>query len=185
MISYRDHPESIMLRTLPLLASVLAVSLIAEVVLASWPDCAAPSCGCPCDGPLPVAAAATDQADRAAIRKVLDDQVAAWNKGDLEAFMAGYWSSEKLSFYSGKTRTHGWQATLERYRQRYQAGGKEMGQLRFELFHVDLLGPDAAVVRGRFQLTLKKQKDQPEGLFTLLLRRMSEGWRIVHDHTSS
>jgi beta-aspartyl-peptidase (threonine type) len=132
---------------------------------------------------VPVLPAPSADDDRAAIRKVLDDQVAAWNRADLNAFMVGYWSSEELSFYSGKTRTHGWKATLDRYRKRYQAEGKEMGQLRFELFHVDLLGADAALVRGKYELTMKKEK--PEGLFTLLLRRFPEGWRIVHDHTSS
>jgi beta-aspartyl-peptidase (threonine type) len=178
-----------MLRLLRVLPLALGCCLAAGVVLASWPVCpvAPPECACdgPCDAGVPLAVATSDETDRAAIRKVLDDQVAAWNRGDLEAFVAGYWSSEKLSFYSGKERTHGWQATLERYRKRYQAGGKEMGQLRFELFHVDLFGPDAAVVRGKFQLTLKKTKEQPEGLFTLLFRRLPEGWRIVHDHTSS
>jgi beta-aspartyl-peptidase (threonine type) len=180
-----------MLRALAILPLALGPCLLAGVVLASWPECPPPSPACACDGgcdagpPAIPAAATSDEADRAAIRKVLDDQVAAWNRGDLEAFMVGYWSSEKLSFYSGKERTHGWQATLDRYRKRYQAGGKEMGQLRFELFHLDLFGPDAAVVRGKFRLTLKKQKEQPEGLFTLLFRRLPEGWRIVHDHTSS
>ena len=54
--------------------------------------------------------AADPKADEAAIRKVLDDQAAAWNKGDLEAFMAGYWKSDKLSFFSGNAKTAGWQA---------------------------------------------------------------------------
>jgi beta-aspartyl-peptidase (threonine type) len=132
---------------------------------------------------MPVIVEASADDDRAAIRKVLDDQVNAWNRADLEEFMAGYQASPDLSFFSGKTRTRGWEATLDRYRKRYQAEGKEMGQLHFELFDIDLLAPDAALVRGRF--VLKMKKEQPEGLFTLLLRRLPEGWRIVHDHTSS
>jgi beta-aspartyl-peptidase (threonine type) len=136
----------------------------------------------PAPGQSTVSAASPDD-DRVAIRKLLDDQVAEWNRGDLKAFMSGYWNSEKLTFYSGKTRTHGYKATLERYQKRYQAEGKEMGKLRFELFAIDLVGPDAAVVRGKFELTMKKEK--PNGLFTLLLRRLPEGWRVVHDHTSS
>ena len=64
-----------------------------------------------------------------AIRQVLDDQVVAWNKGDLPGFMEGYWQSPDLRFYSGKDVTSGWQATLDRYRKRYQGEGKKMGQL--------------------------------------------------------
>jgi beta-aspartyl-peptidase (threonine type) len=121
--------------------------------------------------------------DLGAVRKVLDDQTAAWNKGDLEAFMAGYWKSDALSFYSGKNKTAGWQATLDRYRKKYQGEGKEMGKLSFEELSVEFLGTDHALVRGRFRLQL--QKDTPTGIFTLILRKLPEGWRIIHDHTSS
>jgi beta-aspartyl-peptidase (threonine type) len=97
--------------------------------------------------------------------------------------MAGYWNSPDLVFQSGATLTRGWQATLERYRRRYQAEGKEMGRLRFEELDVQPLGPDTAFVRGRWRLTMK-DGSQPGGLFTLLLRRVSGDWKIVHDHTS-
>jgi ketosteroid isomerase-like protein len=120
---------------------------------------------------------------QAGVRKVLDDQVVAWNKGDLDGFMAGYWKSDKLSFYSGNAKTAGWQATLDRYRKRYQADGKAMGKLAFTELSIELLGADHALVRGRFALQLGKET--PTGLFTLVLRRFREGWRIVHDHTSS
>ncbi len=121
--------------------------------------------------------------ETAAVRKVLDDQVVAWNKGDLESFMAGYWKSDKLSFFSGDKKTAGWQATLDRYRKRYQADGKEMGKLAFEELSIELLGDDHALVRGRFRLQLGTET--PTGIFTLVLRKLPEGWRIVHDHTSS
>jgi beta-aspartyl-peptidase (threonine type) len=121
--------------------------------------------------------------EQAAVKKVLDDQTVAWNKGDLEGFMAGYWKSEKLSFFSGDKKTAGWQATLDRYRKRYQADGKEMGKLSFDELSIELLGDDHALVRGRFRLQLKSEA--PTGIFTLVLRRLPEGWRIVHDHTSS
>src|SRR5437588_12659195 len=85
--------------------------------------------------------------ERAASAKVLDDQVVAWNKGELETFMAGYWKSDKLTFFSGNTKTAGWQATLDRYRKRYQAEGKEMGKLGFEEVSVQLLEGDYALVR--------------------------------------
>jgi len=119
----------------------------------------------------------------AAVRAVLDAQVEAWNRGDLEAFMAGYWNSPDLVFQSGATITRGWQATRERYRRRYQAEGKEMGRLRFEDLDVQPLSPDAAFIRGRWHLTMK-DGSEPNGLFTLLARRINGEWKIVHDHTS-
>jgi ketosteroid isomerase-like protein len=121
-------------------------------------------------------------APEAAIRAVLDAQVAAWNKGDLEGFMRGYWNSPELSFFSGGTRTRGWQATLDRYQKKYRAEGKEMGTLTFSELEIDVLGTDSAVVRGCFRL--KMSKEEPTGLFTLVFRRFPDGWRIVHDHTS-
>jgi beta-aspartyl-peptidase (threonine type) len=134
--------------------------------------------------PLAAPAGGGAQADaRKAIRKVLDAQVAAWNKGDLDGFMAGYWQSPDLSFFAGGTKLRGWQATLDRYRKKYQGEGREMGKLTFSELDVELLGADAALVRGRWQLALKK--DNPGGLFTLIFRRLPAGWRIVHDHTSS
>ena len=122
-------------------------------------------------------------APEAAVKKVLADQQAAWNKGDLEGFMAGYWKSPDLTFYSGKEVTRGWQATLDRYVKKYKADGKEMGKLTFSEIDVQVLGADTALVRGRWQLEMSKEK--PGGLFTLLFRRMPDGWRIVHDHTSN
>ena len=118
-----------------------------------------------------------------AIRVVMVSQVKAWNQHDLEGFMAGYWNSPELTFFSGATETHGWQATLDRYRKKYQAADKEMGKLEFHDLQVEMLGSDAAFVRGKFLLTLSNGK-QPHGLFTLVFRRFPEGWRIIHDHSS-
>lgn len=129
-------------------------------------------------------AAAQTASDEAGIRQLLDKQVAAWNRHDLEGFMAGYWNSPKLTFFSDATITTGWQPTLERYRKRYQGEGREMGTLRFADLRVELLGSDAAFVRGAYELTMSSGK-KPQGLFTLVLRKFTEGWRIVHDHTSS
>jgi Zn-dependent M28 family amino/carboxypeptidase/ketosteroid isomerase-like protein len=121
--------------------------------------------------------------EKKAIETLLSDQVTAWNKGDLPGFMKGYRESEQLSFFSGSTRTSGWKATLERYRKKYQSEGKEMGRLSFEELSIDILGPEHALVRGRFLLQMKEAKQT--GLFTLILRRTRSGWRIIHDHTSS
>ena len=116
------------------------------------------------------------------IRQLLDDQQAAWNKGDLKGFMAGYWQSPELVFFSGKDVVKGWQATLDRYHKRYQAEGREMGKLAFGDLEIEVLGPESALVRGRFELVTSKEK--LGGLFTLLVKKLPEGWRIVHDHTS-
>lgn len=118
-----------------------------------------------------------------AIRAVLDDQVVAWNARNLERFMAGYWQDDRLSFFSGNSKTLGWKATLERYQKKYQGEGKEMGKLSFDELSIELLGADHALVRGRFRLELKEAA--PTGIFTLIMRRTPAGWRIVHDHTSS
>jgi len=118
------------------------------------------------------------------IKHVLVSQVEAWNHGKLDAFMQGYWHSPDLTFFSGATVTRGWEPTLLRYHQRYQAEGKEMGKLEFQDLNIDLLSRRSAVVTGRWQLTMSDGK-QPHGLFTLIFKRLPVGWKIVHDHTSS
>lgn len=117
------------------------------------------------------------------VRVVLIDQANAWNRGDLEGFMQGYWNSDELTFYSGGTVTKGWQATLDRYRKRYQADGKEMGSLEFAIISVDVPSRETAVVRGRWKVVTSKESS--EGLFTLLFREIDGKWVIVHDHTSA
>ncbi len=119
----------------------------------------------------------------AQIRNVLDLQVDSWNRGDLDGFMSGYWKSDQLTFCSGSTITKGWQPTLDRYRSRYQAEGKEMGTLDFREIVIEPLSADLAMVRGRWRLRMKS--GEPEGLFTLLVRRFPDGWRITYDHTSA
>jgi ketosteroid isomerase-like protein len=121
--------------------------------------------------------------EKMAIQRVLDDQAAAWNKGDLPGFMKGYLESDELSFFSGDKKTKGWKATLERYQKRYQGEGKEMGKLAFEELTIELLGDDHALARGRYRLKMKIET--PTGIFTLILRKTPAGWRIIHDHTSS
>ena len=122
--------------------------------------------------------------DVAAIRAVLETQVAAWNAGKLEEFMVGYWNSPDLSFFSGANKLGGWEATIARYRRNYQAEGKEMGKLAFSDLNIDLLGPDAAMVRGAWELELSNGS-KPGGIYTLIFRRFRDGWKIIHDHTSA
>ena len=117
------------------------------------------------------------------IRAVLDEQVAAWNRGDLEAFMKGYWKSADLTFFSGGTMVSGWQETLDRYNKRYKSAGSEMGKLDFNDLKIGMLGPKAAFVRGRFHL--KMSSGDQQGIFTLTFKKFGDGWRIIQDHTST
>ena len=111
-------------------------------------------------------------------------QEAAWNRGDIEGYMAaGYSHSKDLTFLSGGSWTRGYDPVLARYKQRYTQGGAEMGHLDFADLESVALAPDCGMVRGRWRLTFRDGK-QTGGLFTLLMRRTPEGWRIVHDHTS-
>jgi beta-aspartyl-peptidase (threonine type) len=116
------------------------------------------------------------------VKAVLDEQVAAWNAGTLERFMATYWQSEELVFFSGNTVTKGYKAVAERYRKNYQANGKEMGQLTFSDVEVTVLTADMALARARWKVVTTRETI--DGLFTLWLRRLPEGWKIVYDHTS-
>jgi len=103
--------------------------------------------------------------------------------GDLEAFARGYLDSPNITFFSGSTALRGHAALLDRYRKRYASEGREMGRLAFEDLEVEVLSPAAAVARGRWRLATAKEN--LGGLFTLVFRKSAEGWRIVHDHTSS
>lgn len=115
------------------------------------------------------------------IRAVMKAQVAAWNRGDIDGFMEGYARSDATEFVAGDRLTRGWQTVRDRYRKKYDSREK-MGRLTFSDIKITQLGPDAALVLGRWKLARKS--DQPHGIFTLLFRRTSAGWRIVHDHTS-
>jgi ketosteroid isomerase-like protein len=115
------------------------------------------------------------------IRAVMNDQVAAWNRGDIEGFMSGYWRSDKLTFVSGSNVTRGWQPTLDRYKKNYDSRAK-MGTLAFSDLEITVLSKDAAVVLGSWSLA--REKDNPHGKFTLVFRKFKDGWRIVQDHTS-
>lgn len=122
-------------------------------------------------------------AARSAIRKAIDDQQAAWNRRDLEAFMAGYWNSPELTFFSGAHESKSWQTALDRYKKNYQGAGHEMGKLEFANLRIEVLGPETAFVRGEFHLTMSDGKT-PHGLFTLIFRKFPDGWKIIHDHSS-
>lgn len=126
----------------------------------------------------------SDAATKSAIEHVLLTQQDAWNHHDLDAFMTGYWNSSELTFFSGARESIGWQATIDRYRATYASPGHEMGKLDFSDLRVEVLGPEAAFVRGVWQLTMSDGK-MPHGRFTLIFRKFPDGWKVIHDHTSA
>ena len=114
------------------------------------------------------------------IRSVLQAQQDAWNRGDIDGFMNGYARSASTVFISEDTIRRGWQTVRDRYRKKYSSRAK-MGTLTFSDLEITLLSSDSAVASGRWRLN--RANDQPHGRFTLILKRLPEGWRIVHDHT--
>jgi ketosteroid isomerase-like protein len=121
-----------------------------------------------------------DCAEPVEISAVLDRQVEAWNRGDVEGFMHGYWKSEELEFATPDGTTRGWQATLDRYRKKYPTR-EAMGTLSFERLCVTQEAPDVAEVSGRYRLDRKR--DVLTGRFTLEMRRIEDRWVIVRDYT--
>ena len=120
---------------------------------------------------------------RPAIERVLEVQAAAWNRGDLDAFMDGYWRSPDLIFTSGGAVQRGWQTTLDRYRASYGTSPETMGRLTFSDLEVHPLGPGAAWALGRWGLE-HADGGTVGGVFSLVFREIDGRWVIVHDHTS-
>lgn len=122
-------------------------------------------------------------ADRAAVTGLLSEQAAAWNAGDLDAFMAGYARSPDLVFTSGSKVRRGWEETRAKYQARYGSDPATMGHLSFEILEVQPLGADGAVVLGRWTLT--NTPEAGSGVFSVVFERRDGRWKVVHDHTSS
>jgi uncharacterized protein (TIGR02246 family) len=123
------------------------------------------------------------QSSADSIRKVLADQVTAWNRGDISAFMQGYKNSPDTTFI-GKTVQRGWQQVLERYQRSYPTK-EAMGTLDFSDLQVRMLGPDHAVVTGRFHLARSPSAGgDVSGVFSLVWEKTDQGWKIILDHTS-
>lgn len=137
---------------------------------------------CTTPEPSPIPTNPFSVADEDSIRALLDAQMDAWNEGSLRGFMNGYARTDTLRFASGGTVRYGWQAALDGYERGYPDRAA-MGTLRFDSLDVLGLAPDWAVVFGRWHL--QREADAPNGLFTLLLNKRPEGWRVVHDHTSA
>jgi ketosteroid isomerase-like protein len=137
-----------------------------------------------CTFVLPSQSRAASPDPKSAVEQVLVTQQNAWNRHDLDAFMAGYWNSPDLTFFSGDKEQHGWQATIDRYKARYTSPGHEMGKLEFSNLRIEILGPESAFVRGAWRLTMP-DGETPHGLFTLVFLKFPDGWKIIHDHTSA
>jgi beta-aspartyl-peptidase (threonine type) len=126
------------------------------------------------------------KATKSAIRAELEEQVSAWNRGDLKGYMQGYWHSQELTFFAGSKESAGWESAYQRYRTAYLGKDnkdKQMGKLTYTNLRIEVLSPESAFVRGGWQLTTKDGSKRA-GLFTVVLRKFSEGWRIIHDHSS-
>lgn len=133
-------------------------------------------CGCATSG-------AFTPADRVAVTATLEAQVAAWNREDLVGYMNGYARTDRLVFTSGGRIRRGWQATYDAYKTKYASAPGTMGQLAFEILQIDPDGADGAVVLGRWTLT--SGAHPATGLFSVVLERQADGWRVIHDHTSA
>jgi ketosteroid isomerase-like protein len=120
--------------------------------------------------------------DAQAVKDLLLQQQADWNRGDVSAFMRGYWNSPQLTFAGSTSFTRGWEPVLARYQQSYP-GKAAMGHLDFSDLEIRPLAADAALVLGRWHLS--KDSGDQGGIFTLVLQHFPEGWRIVHDHTNA
>jgi len=125
------------------------------------------------------AVAAQDQTE---IRKILDAQQSAWNQGNVDAFLEGYWRSPELTFSGSGGIARGWDGVLARYRKNYPDRAA-MGRLDFSGLEFRFLGKDAALVLGHWHLA--RAQGDIGGVFSLVWQRFPEGWRIIHDHTSA
>ncbi len=125
--------------------------------------------------------AASPNSDEAKIRAVLDSQVDAWNRGDVDAFMNGYWKSEALEFVGAGGITHGYDGVLAQYKKGYP-DKSAMGKLSFSDLEIHVECATSAYAVGKFQLV--REKDAPFGFFTLNFRKFADGWKIVVDHTT-
>jgi uncharacterized protein (TIGR02246 family) len=121
-------------------------------------------------------------ADRNAINAVLKAQQAAWNRGDVDAFLTGYWQSPELTFSGSNGVSRGWDGVVARYKKNYP-NREAMGELDFSDLEFRFLGPEAALVLGKWHL--KREMGDIGGVFSLVWQKFPEGWKIIHDHTST
>ena len=126
--------------------------------------------------------------DQNAIKKVLSIQQEAWNQGNIEAFMEGYWNDESMTFVGKNGVNYGWTTTLNNYKNGYP-DTDAMGQLHFDVIELRALSHDAYYMLGQYTLTrggddLAKKDDKPTGYFSLIWQKIDGRWLITSDHTS-
>jgi len=119
--------------------------------------------------------------DEAEVRNVLSKQSAAWNRGDIDAFMVGYWENDSLMFIGKSGITYGYKNTLSNYKRNYP-DTMVMGKLTFTLIHVKQLSPEYFHVTGKYYLT--RTIGDASGHFTLVFRKINGRWVIISDHSS-
>ena len=119
--------------------------------------------------------------DEIAIRQLMDNQTAAWNRGDITAFMKGYWQNDALMFVGKSGVTYGWQNTLDNYKKGYPDTAA-MGQLQFTIILVRKLSKTYYHVTGKW--FLKRTIGDISGHFTLLFKKIKGEWKIIEDHSS-
>ena len=119
--------------------------------------------------------------DETMVRNILAQQSAAWNNGDINAFMSGYWQNDSLMFIGNEGITYGWQKTLENYKKGYP-DTTAMGKLHFDLLEVKRLSVMYFFVVGKWHLT--RSIGNVGGIFTLMFKKVKNKWVIVADHSS-
>ncbi|SER75353.1 YybH family protein [Pedobacter rhizosphaerae] len=124
---------------------------------------------------------AQSKKDKQAILDLLEQQRTDWNKGNIEAYMQGYAKTDSLLFVGKSGPTYGWQKTLDNYKRGYPDKAA-MGFLTFGIKKVDFLSKETALVLGSWHL--KREKDEPQGYFTLILKKIAGEWKVVVDHSS-
>ena len=123
----------------------------------------------------------TAKSESEEIIKVMQGQAAAWNNGNLEGYMSGYWMSDSLVFTGGKSTSYSWQAALDRYKKSYPTAEK-MGKLEFSDIETKFTSKNSAYTVG--QWSLSKSDDDVSGRFTLVWKKINGSWFIVADHSS-
>jgi ketosteroid isomerase-like protein len=127
-----------------------------------------------------IASSALFAQDKQAITKLMADQQTAWNMGDIDGFMQGYWKSDSLVFVGKAAPVYGWQGTIERYKKAYPDKAT-MGQLTFGIINLQVLDDKNAFMLGSWHLD---RTTPVGGYFTLWFRKINGEWKIVCDHTS-
>lgn len=130
---------------------------------------------------LNVCGLSAQEINQTEIRDVLKKQETAWNRGNINDFMDGYWRSDSLLFVGSSGPSYGWHTTLEGYKRRYP-NKEAMGILHFDIREIRILCEDRGFVLGKWNLTRKI--GDIGGYFTLLLKKINGKWVIVADHTS-